>query len=108
MRDVDVGLCAPQGPKIPADIVELNALRYQGRNHEGGIDDFAITELFYQVILRTKHGRSCRGAVQQVINPIHRRPTKCQLDSIAGEEGFERLYRRIVTPGLIHKIHWDT
>src|SRR5689334_21136124 len=54
--DVDVGLCTPQGAKVIADIVALNDLRYQRRNHEGGINNFAEAELFHKIVLRTEHG----------------------------------------------------
>jgi len=72
MRDIDIGLCTPQRPKISTDIVQLNATRHHRRNHEGGVDDFAKAKLFHEVILRTEHGGGRRAAVQQLIGAIRR------------------------------------
>jgi hypothetical protein len=104
---IDVGLCATQGSKIAANGSNLDLTRNHRCDHKGSVHDLSEAKLLHEVILGTEHGGRRRAAIQHLIDPIGRRPTKGELDPVGRQEPFQCLNLRVLTAGLVTNMNGD-
>ena len=69
------------------------------------VQDLAEAKLLDEIVLGSEHGCCSRAAIQQLIHPIRRGSTECQLDPIGRQERLQRLDCREMAAGLIAYMH---
>src|SRR3984893_18176625 len=99
---IDIALGAAKRAEELAQIRWIRIAGHHGCDHEGGIDDFAETELLGEVIGSAEQGGSLRLPVNELIEPVKQHSIReRQIDLVRRHVLLERLNRRIVAAGLV-------
>ncbi len=99
--EVDVGLCAAQGRKIPAHVFGVGALGDHHGHHEARIEHFAEAELLEEIVGPREDTDSRNSAVDELLHPAEQQAVaEGQFDPTGLEKAIERFERRVVAAGL--------
>ncbi len=98
---IDVALGAAQRLEILLHVLHVRIAVDHGADHEGGVDDLAISLLFGEVIRAAEQGGGLRLAVEERLHAAEQHALVIrQLDRVACHVGFQRLDGGVVAAGL--------
>src|SRR5712692_10178774 len=89
---IDVALRAAQRPEVLPDVLRIGIAGEHRRNHEGGVDDLAETELLDEVVRPAEERRSGYLAVDQ--------PLQAREQDAVGERELDLVGRKVLLERL--------